>query len=122
VGGFQSLLPLTFCGQDILEPCDAISFLRTGGGGINCFKRQGMAALLNCQAFNCPNDIFDLITDGSAACAGADAYDFDQACGDLDDYNNSGDDLDLPFKSPRALPHYCTFYEIGKSMRKHKKK
>jgi hypothetical protein len=106
-GGFPSLLPLEFCGEAIEEPCDAVAFLRTGGGGIKCVKRQGMAALLNCQAFGCPGDILDLIMAASEACANGGMFDFNYACDALDEYNESGDDLDLPFKSPRALPKYC---------------
>jgi hypothetical protein len=106
-GGFPGLLPLNFCGEYIVEPCDAVAFLSTDGGGINNFKRQGMAALLNCQAFGCPGDIFNLIADGSNACASGDMFDFDTAGFVLDVFNNSGDDLDLPFQSPPAYPKFC---------------
>ena len=67
-----------------------------------------MAALLNCEAFGCPSNISDLIAEGSAACAGVpNGFDFGAAGATLDEYNNAGDDLDLPFQSPRALPKFC---------------
>jgi hypothetical protein len=105
--GFPSLLPLVFCGDDIVEACDAVRFLRTRGGGIRNFKRQGMAALLNCEAFGCFSDISELIQEGSAACATGADFDFGAAAEILDAFNNSGDDLDLPFQSPPALPRFC---------------
>jgi archaellum component FlaG (FlaF/FlaG flagellin family) len=106
-GGFPSLLPLNFCGEDIVESCDAVAFLSTGGGGINCFKRQAMGALLNCEAFGCPDEIASLIMTGSDACGNGTAFSFDAACSVLDAYNNFGDDLDLPFESPSAQPKFC---------------
>ena len=106
-GGFPSLLPQEFCGEPIVEACDAVAFLSTGGGGINCFKRQGMAALLNCQAFGCPGDTLDLIEAASDACGTGADFDFGDACDALDYYNESGDDLDLPFQSPKADPKFC---------------
>jgi hypothetical protein len=106
-GGFPSLLPQEFCGEAIVEACDAVEYLKTGGGGIDCFKRQGMAALLNCQAFGCPADTLDLIEAASEACGAGAEFDFGDACYALDDYNESGDDLDLPFQSPKADPKAC---------------
>jgi hypothetical protein len=117
---FPSLLPLNFCGEDIPEPCDAVKFLRSRGGGIKCFKRQGMAALLNCQAFGCPDGIYDLIMAGSEACAAGDGFDFKAACSDLDDYNESGDDFELPFKSPPAQPKLCPKNKKNKKNKKNR--
>jgi len=106
--GFSSLLPQEFCGETVDQVCDAVELLSSRGGGINNFKRQAMAALLNCEAFGCPSNISDLIAEGSAACAGVpNGFDFGAAGATLDEYNNSGDDLDLPFQSPRALPKFC---------------
>jgi hypothetical protein len=106
-GGQPSLLPLTFCGKDIEEPCDAVKFLSKGGGGKKKFKRQGMAALLNCTAFGCPSEISDLIAEASAACGNKEDYRYGRAGGILGDFNESNDDYPLPFKSPSALPKYC---------------
>jgi len=107
-GGFESLLPLNFCGEEIAVACDAVKFLSQGGGGINNFKRQGMAALLNCEAFGCSSEISTLIADGSAACGAGTSFDFGGAGSTLDEFNNSGDDLALPFDSPSAQPHACS--------------
>jgi len=77
----SSLLPLTFCGETIEqnEVYETVDFLRSKGGGIGNFKRQGMAALLNCEAFICSQDIRDLINAGSSACAGGGSFDFGDA-------------------------------------------
>lgn len=107
-GGAPSLLPLEFCGKQIADACDAVYFLSKGGGGIRKFKRQGMAALLNCTAFGCPTKISNLITEGSAACATKDPnYKFGKTGGKLGYFNEANKDLPLPFKSPSALPKYC---------------
>jgi hypothetical protein len=106
-GGFPSLLPLSFCGESILEACDAVEFLSLGGGDLDNFKRQGMAALLNCQAFGCSSEIANLIQAGSEACGTSTAFDFGDAGYILDTFNMSGDEEDLPFDSPSALPRFC---------------
>ena len=68
-----------------------------------------MAALLNCEAFGCSPEIQTLIMNGSDACAaGSSSYDFGTAGETLDKFNNSGDNLELPFQSPSALPKYCS--------------
>jgi hypothetical protein len=103
-----SLLPLSFCGETVAEACDAVSYLRSKGGGLGNFKRQGMAALLNCEAFGCPESIRDLIDDGSSACAGGGGFDFGAAGSTLDEFNNSNDNVELSFQSPSALPKYCS--------------
>jgi hypothetical protein len=103
-----SLLPLNFCGDNIDEACDAVDYLRSKGGGIGNFKRQGMAALLNCEAFGCPQDIRNLISEGSAACDGGGSFDFGAAGTTLDKFNNANDNVELPFQSPSAQPKYCS--------------
>jgi hypothetical protein len=107
-GGAPSLLPLEFCGETIDDACDAVYFLSQGGGGIKKFKRQGMAALLNCTAFGCPTKISDLIAEASEACGnGDDDYKYGKAGRKLGKFNEANDDLPLPFQSPSALPNYC---------------
>jgi hypothetical protein len=106
-GGQPSLLPLSFCGETIDTSCKAVNYLSKRGGGLNKFKRQGMAALLNCTAFGCPDDIRDLIIEGSNACGASARYSYGSAGGILGTFNESNDDISLPFQSPSALPHYC---------------
>ena len=106
-GGQPSLLPLRFCGEAITEPCDAVEYLRMGGGGKKKFMRQGMAALLNCTAFDCPNRIRRVIREGSDACATGADYRYGRAGSILGTFNEANDDLPLPFQSPSALPKYC---------------
>ena len=106
-GGQPSLLPLRFCGEAISEPCDAVEYLRKGGGGKKKFMRQGMAALLNCTAFDCPNRIRRVIREGSDACATGADYRYGRAGSILGTFNEANDDLPLPFQSPSALPKYC---------------
>ena len=117
----SSLLPLNFCGDTINEACDAVAYLRSKGGGIGNFKRQGMAALLNCEAFGCPQDIRDLISDGSAACASSSSFDFGAAGTTLDEFNNANDNVELPFQSPSAQPKYCSSDDDKKSNKGKKK-
>jgi hypothetical protein len=106
-GGAPSLLPLEFCGKVIDDACDAVYFLKKGGGGKKKFMRQGMAALLNCTAFGCPTEISDLIAEASEACGNGYSYKYGKAGGILGDFNEANDNLPLPFKSPKALPKYC---------------
>lgn len=97
-----------FCGEQIDEHCDAYAFLSLGGGGLNNFKRQAMAALFNCAAWGCSDDVADLIQAGSDACAANDpSFDYGNAGEVLDIFNNSGDDLPLGFDGGRAKPKYC---------------
>jgi hypothetical protein len=108
-GGQPSLLPFEFCGKKIDSACDAVAFLSCKGGGLNNFKRQGMAAMLNCLAFNsCPAEIAELIAEGSAACAShSKKYPFGEVAEVLDAFNNSGSEVPLPFDPPSALPKFC---------------
>ena len=79
-----------------------------------------MAALLNCEAFGCPQDIRNLINEGSAACNGGGSFDFGAAGSTLDEFNNANDNVELPFQSPSALPKYCSSDDENKSNKKNK--
>ena len=105
----KMFLPLgEFCGEQIDEHCDAYDFLSLGGGGLNNFKRQAVAALFNCAAWGCTDAVADLIQAGSDACAANDpSFDYGNAGEVLDIFNNSGDDLPLGFNGGRAKPKYC---------------
>ena len=109
-GGEPSLVrpPLAFCGKTIDSACDALVFLKKKGGGLNQFKSQGMAALLNCTAFGCPDRVRNILANErlGAACARGANRDWGHYAGALDRFNNSNDDIPLDFRSPRALPKY----------------
>jgi hypothetical protein len=106
-GGFPSLLPFNFCGQVVQTPCQAVALLSLGGGGLNAFKRQAVAALFNCGDFGCPANIQSLIQQGSAACANGTPFNFDGAASQLDTYNGSGDNIDPPNFHPPSASHPC---------------
>ena len=107
---------LAFCGMTIDSACDALKFLKKKSGGLNQFKSQGMAALLNCTAFDyCPEKIEDIIIDNTNACkdgddAAANGKSWSRVAGKLDRFNNSNDDWALGFKSPSAMPKYYKKY------------
>ena len=112
-GGEPSLVspPLAFCGDVINDACSALKFLQKKGGDLNQFMSQGMAALLNCTAFGCKDKVVDLIEANNSACdsgdeTGAGGKSWSRIAGKLERFNQSNDDLDLPFKSPSALPKY----------------
>lgn len=104
----DNFLPVSFCGEEVTEVCDAVALLQTGGGGLGNFTRQSVAASLNCTAFGCSGEIAALIAEGNAACAAGDYFDFGDAGEVLDYFNNSGKDLPLPFPSGSADPHFCS--------------
>ena len=112
-GGEPSLVnpPLAFCGDVIDDACSALKFLQKKGGGLHQFMSQGMAALLNCTAFGCPDKVVDLIEANNSACdsgdeTGAGGKSWSRIARKLERFNQRNDDLDLPFKSPSALPKY----------------
>jgi hypothetical protein len=107
-GGVPSLLPFTFCGQVVDQACEAVALMRRRGGGVNAFSRHAVAAILNCRAFgNCPATVMQLVNDGSAACAAGASFGFGAAADVLAAFNQSGDDLALPFNPGKAQPKYC---------------
>jgi hypothetical protein len=112
----EDTLPVAYCGETITEICDAVTRLRTPGGGFNAWTRHVVAAALNCAAFDCPDDIADLIAESSAACAGqSKSYDFGAAAALLDEYNNSGDALPSDLDQSPADPKYCGLPKSGSS-------
>ncbi len=104
----EMFLPIDFCGVTVTEHCEAYSFLSLGGGKLDNFKRQGMAAALNCVAWGCSPEVQTLIDEGSAACAAGDeTFDYGTSGTKLDVFNNSGDDLPRGFDGGKAKPKYC---------------
>jgi hypothetical protein len=100
-------LPLEFCGETIDDVCDAVELLSLRGGGLENFTRQAVAAELNCSAFDCPADVMDLISEGSAACEAGGEFPFGAGGTVLDTYNNSGDELEDDLDAGPADPHFC---------------
>ena len=92
-GAIDNYLPFEFCGAVVEDACSAVELLSARGGGINQFTRHGVAAILNCSAWGCSDEIEDLIEAGSEACAAGTAFDYGAAGTELDIFNNSGDDL-----------------------------
>ena len=100
-------LPLEFCGEPVNEVCDAVELLSAKGGGFGNFSRQSVAAALNCSAFGCSADIQTAIADGNAACANEMSFPYGPVGTFLDNFNNSGDDIDHGLDVGNADPKFC---------------